>query len=186
MVQRFRVLPALLIWPGLALCALLTSGCAGPERRSLSFDPPPESSWASTARPAGDLSFIPGKSEAILLPGDTGEAQPMATLAMRGCSIKDRFDRSSTLAYHFNGGQERVELDVSAKGPSFSDPGRFEVKGVAIRFVHKFQNIKSRKERCRFESPVQGLIGSAYNEIYMRQDDTIMHELNARNLDFWD
>lgn len=178
MVQRFCVLSLFF------MAALPLGGCAGEQRRPLSFEPPAESSWVS-AQQAGDFAFIPGKSEAILLPGETGEARAVTTLAMRGCSIKDRFDRSSTLAYNFSEGQDRLELNVKAKGPSLTNPGRFEFNGIGIRFTHKFQNIKTPKERCRYESPFQGLVGSAYNEFYLRKDDTVSQELHAKGLDFW-
>jgi hypothetical protein len=150
----------------------------------LSFEPPAEESW-KTNRPGGDYT-PPGKSiDEIILPGSTDRPQPLVTLSMRGCSIKDRFDRSSTLAYNFSDGQSRMEFNVNARGPTLSDPGRFEFKGIGLRYTYKFQKIKSRKERCRFESPVQGLIGSAYNEFYLRDSDTVWQELHAKGLDFW-
>lgn len=178
MVQRFCVLPTII------LLSLACGGCAGPERRPLSFEPPAESSWVS-AQQAGYYAPIPGKTETILLPGESDDARPLVTLAMRGCSIKDRFDRSSTLAYNFEDGKNRLEFNLDGKGPTFSDPGRLEFKGVAVRFVHKFQNIKSPKERCRYESPVQGLVGSVYNEFYLRENDTVFQELHAKGVDFW-
>lgn len=104
---------------------------------------------------------------------------------MRGCSIKDRFDRSSTFAYNFSDGQSQLAFDLNAKGPTLSDPGRFELKGAVVRFTYKLQNIKSRKEHCRFASPVQGLTGSIYNEFVARDSDTIGQELKAKGLDFW-
>ena len=145
---------------------------------------PPKAAGLAPSRRAITPRF-PAKPNTILLPGESDDARPLVTLAMRGCSIKDRFDRSSTLAYNFEDGKNRLEFNLDGKGPTFSDPGRLEFKGVGVRFVHKFQNIKSPKERCRYESPVQGLVGSVYNEFYLRENDTVFQELHAKGVDFW-
>ena len=174
MVPRSCVLPLV----------ILLAACTGPERRPLSFDPPAEESWVTT-RPVENYT-PPGKPlDEIILPGSTDRPQPLATLSMRGCSIKERFDRSSTLAYNFSDGQSRMEFNLNARGPTLTAPARFEFRGVGLKFTYKFQKIKSPKERCRFESPVQGLIGSVYNEFYMGETDTVWQELHAKGLDFW-
>lgn len=104
---------------------------------------------------------------------------------MRGCSIKDRFDRGATLAYNFSDGQSRLEFKLDGKGPSLSDPGRMEFKGVALRFRYQLQDIKKPKEHCLYNSPVQGLVGTIYHELVDREQDTVVQELKVRALEFW-
>lgn len=127
-----------------------------------------------------------GKTE-ILLPGTPNSydpPKPLTTLAMQGCSIKDRFDREATIAYNFADGQSRIALDLNARGPTLSNPGRMEFKGIQMRFTYKMQKYQKPKERCLYASPVQGLIGSLYNEFSLRENDTVIQELRAKALDF--
>lgn len=127
-----------------------------------------------------------GKTE-VLLPGTPNSydlPKPMTTLAMQGCSIKDRFDRKETFAYNFADQQSRLSFDLNARGPTLSNPSRMEFRGFEMRFTYKMQKYKKPKERCLYPSPFQGLIGSAYNEFYLRESDTIRQELRAKGLDF--
>jgi len=101
-----------------------------------------------------------------------------------GCDLGTRFDNSSALAYQFDNRQSRVSLHLSVDGPSFSNPGNLEFNSVMVRFTHKFQKPpKSRSENCLFPSKVQGLLGSAYNELFIRNNYTILDELKDRGLD---
>lgn len=165
------------------------SGC-GTQTRELNFEPPSEESWhtASTAGDQGGGGFaaMSNKTE-ILIPGTPNSydlPKPITTLAMQGCSIKDRFDRKSTLAYNFSDDQSKLALNLSIRGPSLTDPGRLEFRGGEIRFTYQMQKYKKPIERCRYASPVQGLVGSAYNEFFLRDNDTIRQELRAKGLDF--
>ena len=104
---------------------------------------------------------------------------------MQGCSIKDRFDRKASIAYNFSDDQSRIAFNAKIKGPSFSDPGRLEFRGLELRFTYKLQkDRKSKKQHCLYNSPVQGVIGSLYNEFSARESDTIVQELRAKGLDF--
>ncbi len=172
------------------LCASLTA-CGTDKGRSLGFEPPPEESWNTSQGGQDGGNFAPGGAMAgkteILIPGTPNSydlPKPITTLAMRGCSIKDRFDRKSTLAYNFEDGQSQLALNMRVRGPSFSDPGRLEFRGAEMRFTYKLQKTKNKKEHCRYASPVQGLLGSAYNEFALREEDTIVQELRAKGLDF--
>lgn len=101
-----------------------------------------------------------------------------------GCSMGDRFDRGAALAYNFSDKQSRVALHLSLSGPSFSDPGRLEVDSVMVRFTHKFQKpSRAQEKKCLFPSQVQGVIGSVYNEFFVRDTYTILDELKDRGLD---
>lgn len=108
----------------------------------------------------------------------------MTSLSMMGCSLKNRFDRSSTLAYHFANQQSRLQLNLDVDGPKLSDPSRLVLEGVSLRFTHKFQAIPTAKEKCRYASPVQGIFGSLYNEIYLRDTDTVFEEIEKKFQDF--
>lgn len=102
-----------------------------------------------------------------------------------GCDLGDRFDRGATLAYNFKDNQTRLALHLSLEGPKFSDPTRLELNSVLIRYTHKFSKPPSsnRREKCRFQSSFQGLLGSAYNEFFVRNSYTVWKELrNKLNL----
>jgi hypothetical protein len=98
-----------------------------------------------------------------------------------GCNIRDRFDRAATLAYNFDDQQSRVSLHLGLNGPSLGDPSQMEFKSVLVRFTHKFSKPpESKREKCRFQSNFQGLIGSAYNEFFVRNNFTVWHELRSK------
>lgn len=98
-----------------------------------------------------------------------------------GCDITDRFDNSAALAYNFKDNQTRLSLHLSVSGPSFSDPTNMEFNSVVLRYTHKFSKPPaSQRDRCRFQSSFQGLIGSAYNEFFLRNNYTIWKELRHK------
>jgi hypothetical protein len=104
-----------------------------------------------------------------------------------GCGFRDRFDRKAALAYNFSGDQDRLALHMSIHGPSLSDPGRLEVNNLMIRFTHKFQKpakSENPKRKCLFPSPYQGMAGSVYNELFVRDNFTVWDELSNRGVDF--
>lgn len=104
---------------------------------------------------------------------------------MLGCDLGTRFDNSAAFAYQLDDRQSRVSLHLSMDGPSFSNPGNLEFNSVMIRFTHKFQKPpKSRQDNCLFPSKVQGLLGSAYNELFIRNNYTILDELKDRGFSF--
>ena len=98
-----------------------------------------------------------------------------------GCSIGDRFDRGATLAYNFDDNQSRLALNLSVAGPKLSDPSRFELNSVVVRYTHKFSKPPpSKREKCRFQSSFQGLVGSAYNELFIRNSFTVWKEIRNK------
>lgn len=94
------------------------------------------------------------------------------------CALRHRFDRSAALAYNFADNKSRLALNMSLSEGT--------VEKTMLRFTHKFQPYKSKKERCLYNSPVQGLIGSITNELVLRKDHTVWYELKAKNFRFWD
>jgi len=98
-----------------------------------------------------------------------------------GCDIGDRFDRGATLAYNFKDDQSRIALHLNMEGPQFSDPSHFQVNSVMVRYTHKFSKPPaSKREKCRFQSSVQGLLGSAYNEFFIRNSFTVWKEIRNK------
>ncbi|MCD8566750.1 MAG: hypothetical protein LRY36_02370 [Alphaproteobacteria bacterium] len=90
-----------------------------------------------------------------------------------GCSIKDRFDRSETIAYQW--GQNRLGFTANMDGTDF--------KGGFLRYRLKFQPHQTSKERCKYKSAWQGLVGSSYNEFFLRENNTVWDDLKALRLD---
>lgn len=98
-----------------------------------------------------------------------------------GCNIGDRFDRGAALAYNFDDRQSRLALHMSLEGPSLSDPGRLQLNSVMVRYTHKFSKPpQSKREKCRFQSNFQGVLGSAYNELFVRNNYTVWKEIRSR------
>ncbi len=98
-----------------------------------------------------------------------------------GCSIRDRFDKTATLAYNFDDDQSRLALHLGVDGGGIGDISQMEFKSVLIRFTHKFSKPpESKREKCRFQSNVQGLVGSAYNEFFLRNNYTVWQELRSK------
>ncbi len=101
-----------------------------------------------------------------------------------GCGMGDRFDNSAALAYNFDDRQSRLSLHMSVDGPSISNPANLEMNSVLLRFTYKLQKpSRSEEARCLYPSHVQGLIGSTYNEFFVRTNYTILDELKDRGLD---
>ncbi len=101
-----------------------------------------------------------------------------------GCNIGDRFDRKAMFAYNFANQQSRLSLHMNLEGPSLSNPTNLQLNSFLVRFTHKFQKPASRqKTLCLYPSSFQGLIGSGYNELFIRNNYTVMDELKDMGLD---
>lgn len=94
------------------------------------------------------------------------------------CSLRDRFDRKSAIAYNFADGKSRLGLHVDIDGPGLSDPGELEVEGVMLNFRYRFQPVEKKREKCLYRSAWQGLLGSGYNEFFERESDTVYEQLD--------
>lgn len=89
-----------------------------------------------------------------------------------GCNIKDRFDRTETIAYQW--GQNRI---------GFTHFGGINPDGGYLRYKLKFQPHQTSKERCKYKSSWQGLVGSTYNELYMRENNTVWDDVKEIRLE---
>ncbi len=87
------------------------------------------------------------------------------------CSIKDRFDRKSILAYEW--GRNKISIDID--GINLKNSGN---KAILFEYKLHIHPEKTKKELCRSSSKWQGIIGSSYNELFIRKDDTIWMQLN--------
>jgi hypothetical protein len=85
------------------------------------------------------------------------------------CRFKDRFDRKAVLAYEW--GRNRLALDIDGLSLAGAD-----VQAFKLQYRLRLQPEKTRTEKCRFQSSWQGLIGSGYNELFLRDEDTVFEE----------
>lgn len=87
----------------------------------------------------------------------------------RACGVKDRFDREAVLAYEWD--RQRLALDVD--GVELGGDGDFAFR---LEWKLRLQPEKTKKQKCRYNSAWQGLIGSGYNELFIREEDTVYEE----------
>jgi hypothetical protein len=171
---------ALAVWM-LGLAFLLCGCSTAPQStrtpiERLDFNTPLASSATSVEQGLSPSDYAPetAKNEAKL-----GLSEDAAKSL--GCNIKDRFDRGAALAYNFDDRQSRLALHLSMEGPSFSDPTRLQLNSMMVRYTHQFSKPpQSKKEKCRVESNFQGVVGSAYNEFFVRNNYTVWQEIRHR------
>ncbi len=181
---RKRINPVLL-----AAIALAMAGCSysSESRFSLAPQPPvfdPAAVHAVSPEPPRLMAFtgqaIPFPSHIKLSdagmpmqdPVPVREGRALATSPNeKKCSIKDRFDRSALIAYQWD--QNRVGLRV--KGINMEDRGISEIK---LEYKLKLQPEKTRKEKCRYEASWQGVVGSSYNEMFLRKENTVWGQID--------
>lgn len=91
------------------------------------------------------------------------------------CAFKERFDRDALFAYEF-GTNERKRLALDVDGINLDNT---QIKGVKVSFTYRLQADKPKAQRCRYSSGYQGLIGSGYNEFYIRDSGhTVWKEID--------
>ncbi len=100
---------------------------------------------------------------------------PDSKKANNKCRIKDRFDRKAVLAYEW--GYKRIALDIDGVNLNGSSN-----KGIKLEYKMNLQRKKNKMQKCRYKSKWQGLLGSGYNEVFVREKDTMWEELgNIKN-----
>lgn len=102
--------------------------------------------------------------------------------AQKECRMKDRFDRKALLAYEWN--RSRVAVDIDGLNVGWSGVSDFEA--VKLEYRLRLQPEKTPKEKCRYASHWQGLLGSGYNEMFVREDKTVWQGLKKLKQDFID
>tara|TARA_R110001592_G_scaffold20926_9_gene84633 strand:- start:18917 stop:19567 length:651 start_codon:yes stop_codon:yes gene_type:complete len=101
------------------------------------------------------------------------EGVPVKTAVALGedkCRIQDRFDHKAVLAYEW--GYQRIGLDVDGVELGGSDDA-----GIRLEYKMNLQRKKNREQKCRYSSQWQGLVGSGYHELFVREDATVWQEL---------
>jgi hypothetical protein len=159
---------------------LLLSACSGTsQNHNLALAPAPpvfdpyaveEPLDMATIRPAGGFvtaDFNPGIDR-------TSVNSLRAERQQAGCSTRERFDRKHLIAYQWGRTQEnRVGLEIDGLGIDSMD-----VEAIKLEYTLRLQPHKTKKERCLSASNWQGMLGSAYNELYMREgNDTVWRDL---------
>ena len=94
------------------------------------------------------------------------------TAESKKCSIKDRIDRDAVVAYQW--GQNRVGLRVRG----LDIVGGEGIDQVKLEYKLRLQPHKTRKEKCRYQSNWQGIIGTGYNEMFVREKDTVWDQID--------
>lgn len=125
---------------------------------------PQESSYAVLA----DEGTVPQQSEAF----DVAVSVKDNSEPEKRCRIKDRFDREALIAYEWD--RSRFALDVDGIG------GGSDGSGARIEYKIRLQPEKTDKQKCRYSSKWQGLLGSGYNELVLRKEDTVMQEIRVK------
>lgn len=92
--------------------------------------------------------------------------------SLKKCRLKDRFDRKAVLAYEW----DRSRLSVDVDGVNLSGGDDY---GVRLEYRLRFQPEKPVQELCRYPSSWQGMIGSGYNEFFVKEDGQVMEEIKA-------
>lgn len=159
-------------------CALLLSACGTmvSERASLAPPPPTMSFSPDGDKADSDVTLMSSRALEYAEPAANLNEDP--ALGVAGCSIKNRFDRSAAIAYHFSDNQSRIALNMGLDGTN--------VNRAMIRFTYRLQPLKTKKERCLYPSRVQGVIGSAYNELVARKENTVWQSLRGTIQKFTD
>lgn len=156
------------------------SGCITPDHSApLAPSPPIEggafSSYQASVSEHMSVSSFTGvvvqehESTVIHGGGAGGHGVNVSGLSYK-CRLKDRFDRKALLAYEWD--RSRLSMDVD--GVNLSGGDDF---GMRIGYRLRLQPEKPSKELCRYSSSWQGLIGSGYNEFFMKEDSSVWHEV---------
>jgi len=90
----------------------------------------------------------------------------------RNCRITDRFDRKLLLSYEQDGGNTKYGFDIDGL---LSTSGK--KRNIVFSYKKKLNASAIKKKPCRFNSNLQGLLGSVYNEVFLRKNDTVWGDI---------
>ncbi len=180
---------------GLILCfkASCLSGCVTSDVSKPLAPQPPETSFivsdysvddASVASSQElyqeDMPVMPGQYAIASVDqevvGTVPDAVPDTVIAVEDqssfsrCKLNKRFDRDALLAYEW----DRSRLSIDVDGVNMSGGGE---RGVYLQYKIRLQPEKDKKHKCRYASQWQGMIGSGYNELVLRKENTVWLEL---------
>ena len=98
--------------------------------------------------------------------------QKTKSVSRKNCNIMDRFDRKLLLSYEQDGGNTKYGFDVDGILSTNS-----KKRNIMFSYKKKLNPSTIKKKPCRFNSNIQGLLGSVYNEVFLRQDDTVWSDI---------
>lgn len=175
-----------------AAATLALAGCSSPSEKQYSLAPPPPAfdpyapvqenfgppvpAMMAFANSSGVMSpavgiYGSGLESEESWPSVDGEKNTLKSAPKeKACSIRDRFDRDALVAYQW--GRNRIALDID--GLNWQSRQLEEIK---LEYKLRLQDYKTRKEKCRYESGWQGMIGSGYNELFLRDKDTVYDQI---------
>lgn len=167
------LLTAIMMAFSLTACSLGASSRAPLAPPPPSFTPGPEKTGMGITIPLKDALRL----------AKTGRTDPDAQVALRdtdpavpdGCSLLERFDRSSALSYTSADGRREWALNLETSGAS--------VDSALIRFRYQWGGPKKpsalalSSHPCLYPAQIQGLIGSAYHELIVRDKNTVWQQL---------
>lgn len=111
---------------------------------------------------SSDIVGLPPETQNI--PKDISQSYDSAK-----CRINDRFDNKALLAYEWD--RNRVAMNVGGSDVSGS--------GMILSYKIRLQPEKTSKQKCRYNSQWQGIVGSGYNELVLRKDQTVWSEMKS-------
>lgn len=95
--------------------------------------------------------------------------------AQAECSLRDMVDRQALLAYEW-GDNTRNRLSLDVDGINL---GGMDMDGFKFEYTFRLQPEKPKEMGCRYASQWQGMVGSGYNEMFLRDDNAgARRELN--------
>jgi hypothetical protein len=172
------------------LLALALSGCMGSGSR-YSDVPPPDYWYNGSSTDSHEHVAMSDQYSAATPTHDEGGRSytygaPSFTPAdYDGCKITDRFDNRSTIAYNFDD-RHQLAFNMAIN----DDGGSMGVSRAVVVFHYKFDAPKpsrsdARRAKCRYDSHWQGLVGSTYNELFLRDHNSVWTQMKDNGLDFW-
>ncbi|MDB2682890.1 hypothetical protein N9Z27_01390 [Alphaproteobacteria bacterium] len=122
-----------------------------------------------------DIEPAAGTVGVIDAPHDIKASLDAQTLPAH-CKPKHRFDRKALIAYEW--GDSRLAFDVDGLNMTSTN-----IEAATIKYRYRFspdpkRPYKTKREKCRYQSGWQGMLGSGYNEFFLREEDTVYKDVH--------
>ncbi len=137
---------------------------------------PPIYDLAAQSGPEGGPALKAAALQGLNAPG-AELARFEESKPVKSCSLGDRFDRGEVIAYEWD--RNRLGFDVDGLNMGGGDES-----AVKLQYTLRLQHEQSSEQACRYASAWQGIAGSVYNELFLREEDTVWQELRAMRRDF--
>ncbi|MGB1077642.1 MAG: hypothetical protein ACPG05_04980 [Bdellovibrionales bacterium] len=153
----------------------MVSACGAPKKHASIVEalPPPNFDSADLSNAPDPLVMERMQAYKVTESGLPEEGNALeVSKVLKKCRLKDRFDRKSVFAYHWSPG-EKLSLDVDGL-----NMGSQKIDRVYLQYKVSLQPELEKRDHCKYASSYQGIVGSAYNEFVLREDDTVWQELD--------